>query len=90
VSFRSEADALPQSALNATSESCCDLVDRHFSSRRGHHELIGRVIGRIEVDVVQAVEDDAGKQPRRLLPSTSAGLPTRESSSAAALRSKSG
>lgn len=48
-------------------ESRRDLVDRHFSACYGHHELIGGLIGRVEPDGVEAVENHDGKPTQALV-----------------------
>ena len=48
-------------------KSCRDLLDRQFSSRNGHDQLVGRVVRRVEVNVVEAVEDNDGKPPDALV-----------------------
>lgn len=50
-----------------TSQNCSDLVDGQFSSRYGHDQLIGRVVGRIQVDVVEAIGDDDSKPAQALV-----------------------
>ncbi len=58
-----------------TSQSCGELFDAEprvglswsdsrFSSRPRHDQLIGRIIRRVEVNLVETVEDDDGKPPQ--------------------------
>lgn len=69
VGLRWTTDTRTVAALRSmpASQGCCDLVDRQLSARHGHHELIGRVVGRVEVHVVEAAEHDDGEPPQSLV-----------------------
>src|SRR3954468_17601944 len=48
-------------------KTCGNLVERQLPSRHGHDQFVRWVIRRIEVDVVEAIEDDHGKPAQALV-----------------------
>jgi hypothetical protein len=59
---------LPLSGSMPAGKSRCDVVDGDVPSRDGHDELVCRVVWRVEVDVVEAIEHNDGKPAETLVP----------------------